>query len=151
MSGCSVELSGIAQEGWGWLGGWDKMCCLSAGASLCVKPGSWSDSVAFPFRPHAFCGEGKSTNYLLLNRSTENPVHQQGQHTLTPRTKVEMYVWFQCALTTRNAFFCLLQIPSSLQDPAQFPTPSMKPFMTTNCLDMTTDRSEASLLRSPGL
>ena len=58
------------------------MCCLSAGASLYIKPGSWSDSVAFPFQPHAFCGEGKSTNYLLLNRSTENPVHQQGHSIL---------------------------------------------------------------------
>ena len=73
MSGCSAELSGIAQKGWGWLGGWDKMRCLSAGASLCVKPGSWNDAVAFLFQPHAFCGEGES-NYLLLNRSTENPV-----------------------------------------------------------------------------
>ena len=150
MSGCSAELSGIAQEGWGWLGGWDKMHCLSTGASLCVKPGSWSDAVAFLFQPHAFCREGES-NYLLLNRSTENPVINRDTAHFDSTNKGRNVHWFQCEMTTRNALFCFLQIPSSLQDPVQLPTPSKKPSMTTDHLDMTTDCSEASLLRFPRL
>lgn len=117
--------------------------CLSWGQPL-REARQLEDSVAFPFRPLRFLWGRKSTNYLLLNRSTENPVHQQGQHTSSPRTKAEMYVWFQCALTTRNAFFSSSPNPVLPSGSGSISHSLHEAFMTTDRLDMTTDRSEAS-------